>query len=636
VPRLPHRLPARLGGLTAGAFTSAGMAWDVVIGGVPFLAGWDENDPHIRETAPWRKEQQDASQEAGEQSLGGWWYRSQASFHGGAGLTYLESPEAGGVRTRIRYDESFNIDPWTPGVLHRLPDTGLQIASGTTGQKLAAGRIGTTDYVVHAAGNALTALSITAAGVIATTGLTWGGTGTILALTTDGRRYAVADTTGVYSGPVDGSSGGTKIWNLTTPTVVVLAWVKQRLMAAIDRSVYELVETAGPALPTAKYTHPLPVGSWTWTAISEDPSSILVAGYAGGTSGILRFTLDDAGGVPVLTAGAEVAQMPAGEVIYAMDLHAGSFLGIGTSRGFRVGTFDTFSGRLKYGPLTLTLANGCRAVTGRGDFLYAGSARALAANTESGLLRVSVGQDLDDAGHKAYAADLSCPIPVTGEVTGVDVTGGGRLAFVVDGYGLVLEGVGPGSARTAWLRTSRIRYSTVEPKVYRYAQITGTFTPPAEIKVYVTAPGLAERQVLDWTGGTDPEQFNLADGPRQWLQLRFELIGATCELVSYSVKALPAASRQRILQYVLLCNDRESDRNGQVVNQTGFAWTRIQALEALEDEGAEVQVQELLPGEAPIIRRCVIDRITYRQSERPTRNASGRAGHILVLARTIS
>ena len=72
MPEIPHRIPIRLGGLTAGAFTTSGMAWDVVIGGVPFLAGWDDNDPYIRETAPWKKDQSDQSEEAGEQSLGGW------------------------------------------------------------------------------------------------------------------------------------------------------------------------------------------------------------------------------------------------------------------------------------------------------------------------------------------------------------------------------------------------------------------------------------------------------------------------------------------------------------------------------------------------------------------------------------
>ena len=632
MPRLPFRLPARLGGSAAGAFISTGVAWDVVIGGIPFLAAYDQQDPHIRETAPFQRDQQDQSQEAGEQSLTGWWIRSQASFHGGAGLLYLEvaGDQQGG---RIRFDESVNVDPWTPGVLRRLPDTTLAISSGASGQRIAAGRKGTVDYVLHAAGSTLTTLNIAADGSTTTTTVTWGGAGTITALCSDGLRYFVADSTGIWSGPIDNGSAGTKIWNLSSPTTVVLAWVKQRLMAAVDLNVYELVGT-GPALPIAKYTHP--TSGWTWTAISEDPLSVLIAGYAGGQSGILRFELATTGTVPTLTSGAEVAQLPPGEVVRSLRLHAGSFLGIGTSRGLRVGAFDTFSGRLRYGPLSLTTPNPVLAVTSRSDFLFAGGTKAVDGNTESGLLRVDLGQPLDQAGHLAWATDLICETAATGEVVGADVTASGRLVFCVDGRGLLLEGVGPGASRPAWLRTSRIRYSTGEPKVFRYGAVSGSFAAPGQIKVWASSPGLAEANVLSWSGLTDPESFSLVDGPRKWIQLRFELLGsAAVQLTEYSVKALPAVTRQRILQYVLLCGDTESDRHGQKSGHDGWAWSRIQALETLEDGGDEVSIQELLPGIGVVTRRCVIDRVTYRQTGRPTRS-DGRGGTLIVLARTVS
>lgn len=631
MPRIPHRIPGRLGGLTAGTFTPSGFAWDVVVGGIPFLAGYDETDPHIRETAPFRREQQDTSGEAGEQTLGGWWYRSQSSFHGGAGLLYLEVPGESAAAGRIRFHDSVGVDPWTAGVLRRLPDTTLAIASGASGQKIAAARKGTVDYILHAAGTALTTVNIDSAGAVTTHAVTWTGVGTILALATDGLRYFVADSAGIWTGPVDDSSAGVKIWTLSAPTTVVLAWVKQRLMAAIDLKIYELTGT-GPALPTEKYTHP--TAGWVWTAISEDPAAVLAAGYAGGTSGIMRFELSTAGVVPTLTAGAEVAQLPAGEVVRSMRLHAGSFLGIGTSRGLRVGTFDIYAGRLKYGPLSLTLDQPVLAVTARGDFMYAGAAAAIDGGTESGLIRVDLGRATDDAGHLAWASDLRCNTAAAGAVTGADVTASGRLAFVVDGRGVLLEGVGPGSARPGWLRTSRIRFSTAEPKVFRLGQVSGTFTPPGQVEVVLSSPGLADRRVLTWSSGADPDEFGLVDGPRKWIQLRFDLTGAV-EITSYAVKALPAVARQRVLQYVLLCNDSESDRNGQKRNQPGSAWGRLQALEALESRGDEVSVQELLPGVGTITRRCVIDRVTYRQSSRPTRT-NGRGGVLLVLARTVS
>ena len=635
MPRLPFRLPARLGGSGAGVFVSSGIAWDVVIGGVPFLAGYTAEDPYVRETAPFRREQQDQSAEAGEQTLGGWWWRSQASFHGGAGLRFLEVP-TDAQTGRIRFDDSVNVDPWTPGVLKRLPDTTLAFAAGGSGQRIAAGRIGTTDYVLHAAGTTLTTVNIAAGGGVTTTTVTWSGVGAIQALACDGRRYFVADSAGIWSGPVDNSSAGTKIWNLSSPAVVVLAWVKQRLMAGIDAKIYELVGT-GPGLPTEKYTHPTP--GWTWTAISESPSAVLAAGYAGGTSGILSFELPSSGSVPTLTSGAEVAQMPSGEIIQALRLHAGSFLAIGSSRGLRVGTFDSFSGRLRYGPLTVSTPAPVLAVASRSDHIYAGGSRAVDGSVnaaESGLIRVDPGYQVDQAGRLAYATDLICNTAATGDVTGVDATASGRLVFCVDGRGLLLEGVGPGSGRPAWLRTSRVRFSTGEPKVFRYGSVAGAFAAPGQVKVWVSSPGVAEANVLSWSGLTDPEMFNLLAGPRKWIQLRFELLSdAAVQVTEYGIKALPAVQRQRMLQYVLLCNDRESDRNGQLVDLPGWAASRIVALETLEDTGDEVQVQELLPGGDTLTRQCVIDRVTYRQAQRPTRS-DGRGGVVLVLARTLS
>jgi hypothetical protein len=61
-----------------------------------------------------------------------------------------------------------------------------------------------------------------------------------------------------------------------------LGWVKQRLMLGYGPAVYSL-DVAGPALPTARMTHPTP--SWAWTAFTDSPTGILGAGYAGQNSG---------------------------------------------------------------------------------------------------------------------------------------------------------------------------------------------------------------------------------------------------------------------------------------------------------------------------------------------------------------
>jgi len=88
-------------------------AYDVAIGGQPFIYATSEERPYERATAPYRKQQFDNSQQPGEQSLTGWWIRSQSSFHRGAGLKFYD-PSAG-EEVEHRYETSKGVDVWTPG-----------------------------------------------------------------------------------------------------------------------------------------------------------------------------------------------------------------------------------------------------------------------------------------------------------------------------------------------------------------------------------------------------------------------------------------------------------------------------------------------------------------------------------------
>ncbi len=65
----------------AGFWINNAEDFDVAIGGEPFILAPTDVNPYQRETAPYRKDQFDNSKEPGEQSLTGWWIRSQSSFH---------------------------------------------------------------------------------------------------------------------------------------------------------------------------------------------------------------------------------------------------------------------------------------------------------------------------------------------------------------------------------------------------------------------------------------------------------------------------------------------------------------------------------------------------------------------------
>ena len=97
------------------------IAYDVAIGGLPFIYAINDARPYIRQTAPFRKEQFDNQTEPGEQSLTGWWIRSQSSFHGGSGVTYFD-PQASDKFGQYRFADSQGVNVWEKGEVTLLKD----------------------------------------------------------------------------------------------------------------------------------------------------------------------------------------------------------------------------------------------------------------------------------------------------------------------------------------------------------------------------------------------------------------------------------------------------------------------------------------------------------------------------------
>jgi hypothetical protein len=95
------------------AYSATGEAYDVAIGGLPFFLLNSDDAPYRRVTAQYRKQQIDQSREPGEQTLTGWWVRSQSSFHYGQGIKFFEPIQDESLR--FQYTESKGIDVWTKG-----------------------------------------------------------------------------------------------------------------------------------------------------------------------------------------------------------------------------------------------------------------------------------------------------------------------------------------------------------------------------------------------------------------------------------------------------------------------------------------------------------------------------------------
>jgi hypothetical protein len=94
-------------------YSATGEAYDVAIGGLPFFLLNSDDSPYRRVTAQYRKQQIDQSREPGEQTLTGWWLRSQCSFHYGQGIKFFEPIQDESLR--FQYTESKGIDVWTKG-----------------------------------------------------------------------------------------------------------------------------------------------------------------------------------------------------------------------------------------------------------------------------------------------------------------------------------------------------------------------------------------------------------------------------------------------------------------------------------------------------------------------------------------
>jgi hypothetical protein len=94
-------------------YTATGYAYDIAIAGLPFFITPLDDSPYRRVTAQYRKQQIDQSREPGEQTLTGWWLRSQSSFHYGQGIKFFEPIQDESLR--FQYTSSKGLDVWTRG-----------------------------------------------------------------------------------------------------------------------------------------------------------------------------------------------------------------------------------------------------------------------------------------------------------------------------------------------------------------------------------------------------------------------------------------------------------------------------------------------------------------------------------------
>jgi hypothetical protein len=614
-------------------------SYDVAVGGLPFFYAISDARPYIRQTAPFRKEQSDIGTEPGEQSLTGFWLRSQSSFHNGTGIKFYD-PSAGET-VNYRFADSDNVDVWTKGQVTLLKETAAMTGVTTGVYKVLSIVDGSTDKILGWIPASTTIKNYTSTGTAVeythVTGIATPLDTAILAIATDGIHLFIADNDHIYTGPIATPTAGYSRYYNTGSEKVVLGWVKQRLVACIGASVYELTNAKGSAhtLPTAAYTHPN--ADWTWSSISEGGSAIYAAGYAGGNSAIYKFVLSTAGVMPTLTSGIVAAQLPIGEIVYKIESYLG-YLMIGTNKGMRVASISDTTGDLSYGPLIFEDINGVYDFAFRDKYVWATGT----IGTSPGLYRIDLGTEIESL-RFAYAKDTYLT-GVTGYATSVDFIGNtNQLAFTTSGSNGIAVQSTTVLATTGSITTGKIRFSTLEPKNFKRLIGRGTFTSgDFTLSSLATEASGNETQYdhITYNVGVDAVEVTTSQPEiaQEFLAYKFTLSRDTTDTTTgptfkgYQAKATIASPRNRVIRFPVYCFDIETDRFNTVVGFEGRAFERIQLLEEIEKTGDVLTWQDLTTGES---RQAVIEQVTFTRMTPPDKRFDGFGGIIEITVRTV-
>lgn len=631
VRKIPDQLSG-LGAFGSGQYVLQDNLYDYAIAGIPFLSAISDQRPHTNRMAPIRKEQFDNFAEPGEQSLQGWWLRSQSTFNGGAGVLYQDPDNDN--QFNYRFADSLGINPWTGGQLKLLRQTTLGQSRSLTNNRVQ-GYVTTPGVDAYWDMDAANLTKVTDSG---TTAIITGAANVLMDITSSGDRYFLATSTGVFTGTDAGAPVQT--YN-TAMTRSVIEAVKDRLIVTSGPDVYQILYTpaVGP-LPAADYSHPN-TAKWTWRSITDGPTAIYIAGDDGVTGQIHKFTVvNGTTGIPEFEWAGVTATMPTGETINTIYSYVQSFVGIATSKGFRVGEIDG-NGDITYGPLLFTPPGGCTGITGFDTFMWTGSTAQHAGN--SGLYRVDLGNVIQEQTTRAVRYAYARDIYATGPVNAVtSVTNFGKSDRIV--YATNLEGSFKEQATellpNGFLDTGRIRFNTEEPKLYKFFSVR-TPTPllgNVSATILTETGGVIPTVTYGPTSGSGTKDIGISNpvGPQNWLALRFTLFrdpSVTSQggvMNGWQVKALPGSIRQRIITHPFLMLDDEKDKGGQRIGYDGYTQDRLTAFEAVARAGDVVLFQELA---AQMVTQVVIDDFEFQQLGPPGPNGPT-GGYLTVVMRT--
>ena len=639
---------------TDATFELTDTAYDVVIDDLPFIVKVNNQDPYRRETAPYKKDQFDNSTEPGEQSLTGWWLRSQTSFHNGAGLKFYE-PGTDFQNVAHRFADSRGIDVWTIGeatllndVFHSYTgDNGIvsTVAGTTTDEYIVTGDA--RGYLKRVRLNGDTAGTVTS--VVLDADHLSAASGTVnpfKSVTSDGTRYFAVCDKAIHTGDINNlATADISMYRHVSPGVHTIKYTKGYLMFGEARILTYLPitatdinhDTGGTSIPTTGKTHQSV--DFVWNAIEGGDKVIYASGYSGNDSEIWAVPFDDATLLPDPASAIQVAQLPYGEIVRSMYYYLG-YLAIGTNKGIRIAQTSTTDGSIVLGPLLVETAYAVTGFVANDRYIWASTSIEDDGIVNASLIRIDLSSQFDD-GTFAYAYDLQY---LAGENSyGKNVHyADNRLHIVVD------EGATAGEIQTenlslkratGWLQTGKIRYGTIEPKFFRYINVQCTTGQGDTIVVSTIDKNGLENSIVTLSEGLSNQDVLIVtpSTKQEYMAFKFTFNNVTDDqdvpiMEAYQVKSTPAIRRQRMYQYPLSCYDNEMDRFNSVFGYEGRAMEFIQRIEAIEETGKFVNVTDYRTGEQ---FEGVIEEVRFTNESSPDKNNSGFGGLLLVTVRKL-
>lgn len=708
--------------MTLPSWTNSGpYLYDFAINGVPFLSAASPETPYVRASADGLVEQVNTASEPGEQSLGGWWYRSQTSFHRGAGARFNDVSRDRNLA--FRFDDSHGVRVSSVGevtLLRRLEqeaswsgENHLFLSTFKEGVVVGLRQASSLKYFSDATG---------------LLDIDWGGSvgDKIADLQSDGDRLFILSeeglhrfvpsesdvTTGtlttIYRGAAAGSSRRDR-----------MRLAKDRLLVSLNHRVYGISPYAGANTykkadgswldwtdelerETAKvdgerrYAPELldsDDDTWTYWGFAEGPAGFYIASgqndkytnwddQKAPTKSVIRFVglapRDGTSDAPEFLSAVTVAELPSGEAVRYIEPYMGTFLLIGTNKGFRVAIIGG-DGSLVLGSLHDPGLGEVTAIYPRADEVLFGTANS---DGYMALWSADLSQPLEDGSvrfsvSKSHFTTETFDPESPARLSDVAMYGtGDRIALVISRSGDLSKSSSlwvesqDATVQSGWLRTSRIRMDTLEDKVFQGLRVysvrpDGLAETPGGAgynRLPIEAYWIDENGTETSLGDFDTLSGRFADFPgsevgelvpHPWVQYRFRLSRPTAAgwdsedpvngdadpvtlspiMAGYQVKSQPANVRTRLIQVPLMCFSREAPVEGRVVERSVFE--RLSELEAAERSGATVLFQDFGTGEE---RECWIERVVF-ESRHVGENQFDRSnpgGVLTVTLRTVS